>query len=302
MSLRPFISYAREDQAAAVRLYGDLKTAGVEPWLDLAELLPGHEWKPEIRGALRAASHIIVLLSANSVDKAGFVQNETREALELAESQPPGRIFLIPVRLDAITPKYERLHELHWVDLFSDYHVGLSQIMAALGVSSRAASGVARSIDVEPDDDDPTSGTALTDHTLRNFLASNRLSLYMDHKIAGFTLSGAVSEVSPLALNSEFNALHVAGIYTIEHLERTLRKNKALILKWAEEWLGGEAGPISQGTYITYLGYILLCHSGDAARLIRFLDAAHINSTAGRETIAQEIRQAYLEFANHGTA
>jgi hypothetical protein len=249
---------------------------------------------------MRAASHIIVLLSVNSVDNTGFVQNETREALELAESQPPGRIFLIPVRLDATTPRYERLHELQWVDLFPHYHAGLSKIVSALGVSTRSAAGVGTP--ELPDDDDPTSGTALTDPTLRDFLSSNRLSIYMDHKIAGFTLSRAVAELSPMALKSEINALHIAGIHTIEQLERTLRKHKALIVRWAEQWLGGESGPLSQGTYITYLGYILLCQAGDVTRLIRFLEAAHIDSSAGREAIAQQVTQAYREFASGGTA
>jgi predicted GIY-YIG superfamily endonuclease len=300
VSLRPFISYAREDQAAAVRLYGDLKAAGIEPWLDLAELLPGHEWKPAIRRAMRAASHIIVLLSLNSVDKTGFVQNETREALELAESQPPGQIFLIPARIDATTPKYERLQDLHWVDLFPDYHAGLSKIVAALGVSTRSAAGVPK-LEVT-DNDEPASGTALTDSTLRDFLASNRLSIHMDHKIAGFTLSRAVSELSAVALNSQVNALHVAGIETIEQLERTLRKHKSQIAGWAEEWLGGQSGPIGQGIYITYLGYILLCQRGDVTRLIRFLEAAHIDSATGREAIAKKVMRAYAEFAREGTA
>jgi hypothetical protein len=249
---------------------------------------------------MRAASHIIVLLSVNSVDKTGFVQNETREALDLAESQPPGRIFLVPARLDATTPRYERLHELQWVDLFPDYHVGLSKIVSALGVSSRSAAG-AGTPDV-PEDLDLTSGTSLNDSTLRQFLSSNRLSIYLDHKIAGFTLSRAVAELSPMALKAEINALHVAGIYTIEQLERTLRKHKDLIVRWAEEWLGGESGPLSQGTYVTYLGYVLLCQSSDVTRLIRFLEAAHIDSTAGREAIAQEVTQAYREFASGGTA
>jgi hypothetical protein len=139
VSRRPFISYAREDQPAAVRLYAELKAIGVDPWLDLAELLPGHEWQPAIRQAIREASHIIVLISANSVQKTGFVQNEIREAIDLADSRPPGAIFVIPARLDETTPKYERLLRLQWVDMFPDYDAGFRRLAAALGVDSPIA-------------------------------------------------------------------------------------------------------------------------------------------------------------------
>jgi hypothetical protein len=40
---RVFISYAREDQEIAKRLYEDLKRTGVEPWIDCHELIPGQD-------------------------------------------------------------------------------------------------------------------------------------------------------------------------------------------------------------------------------------------------------------------
>jgi hypothetical protein len=299
---KPFISYAREDQQTAVRLYGDLKAAGVEPWLDLAELLPGHEWAPEIRRAMRAASHVIVLVSSHSVDKTGFVQNETREALELAASRPAGKIFLIPARLDETTPKFEKLLQLHWVDLFPEYRTGLPKIFAALGVSPPPEGPIAVVTEADHEQDDPTAGTILDEITLRHFIGTNRLALYLDHRIAGFTMSGALRELSPAALSAEVASLHVAGIQTIEGLERELRANREFVLYWAEEWLGGETGPISLGAFITYLGYIVICRSGDRSRLITFLEAAHIDSAEGRQATADNIMRAYADFAAGPTA
>lgn len=113
----------------AVRLYSDLRTAGVQPWLDLAELVPGTEWQPAIRSAMREASHIIVLMSARSGSKTGFVQHELRHALDLASSRPPDVPFVIPVRLDESVPKHEQLMRLHWVDLFVDYAAGLARLL-----------------------------------------------------------------------------------------------------------------------------------------------------------------------------
>jgi hypothetical protein len=43
-----FISYAREDSGAAKRLQQDLKDAGLNPWLDKEEILPGQNWQNQI--------------------------------------------------------------------------------------------------------------------------------------------------------------------------------------------------------------------------------------------------------------
>ena len=48
---------------------------------------------------------------------------------------PPDEIYLIPVRLDATTPPYEQLQDLHYVDLFPNYDDGLEEICKALEVS-----------------------------------------------------------------------------------------------------------------------------------------------------------------------
>ena len=132
MACRPFISYAKEDAAIAEQLYGDLLQLGAEPWLDSHELRGGETWKQAIRDALRRSTHVLTLISASSVSKTGFVQNEVRQALELLDSMPPDRVFVVPVRLDPSTPQHERLKDLHWIDLFPDYPLGLQKIAASL--------------------------------------------------------------------------------------------------------------------------------------------------------------------------
>lgn len=293
MSARPFISYAREDQRVAVRLYGDLRAAGLRPWLDLVDLLPGQEWALEIRRAMKESSHVILLLSQYAVDKTGFVQAETRDALELAASYPPGKIFIVPARLDATVPKHEKLQQLHWVDLFPEYAVGVAKIIAALGVQplSLVSSDVS-----EPEAEDPTEGTVLNEATLRAFLDTNGLSAYLDRKLANLTSIRAITELSPLSLPVEIDALNIVGICSIEQLERAMRQHRDAIVRWADEWLTGDHGPISKGTYLQYLGYILICQSGDIARLLQFLQAAHIGSAENREATATEIMAAYHKF------
>jgi hypothetical protein len=72
-----FVSYAREDSAAALRLYEDLKPrADLGLWLDKKDLLPGQTWSLEIRKAIRKSRYFIPLFSSTSVQKRGYVQKE----------------------------------------------------------------------------------------------------------------------------------------------------------------------------------------------------------------------------------
>lgn len=128
-----FISYAREDYLTAKKLFNTLHSiTDLEPWLDKENLLPGVDWKEEILRAIDESHFVILLLSDYSVEKDGFFQREVNEALERFQRLPPGKIFLIPVRITACEPKHKRLRELSWVDLFEDYGKGVQNIVRSL--------------------------------------------------------------------------------------------------------------------------------------------------------------------------
>jgi TIR domain len=95
-----FISYAREDSNAAKRLRKDLRDAGLNPWLDKEELLPGQNWENQIEDAISRSRYFIPLFSKTSVEKIGYVQSEFKFALDVLKRYPPNKIFYIPVRLD----------------------------------------------------------------------------------------------------------------------------------------------------------------------------------------------------------
>jgi hypothetical protein len=117
-SLQVFICHAAEDKPAARKLYDELVQAAYVPWLDEQRLLPGQEWKAEIRKAVRETDVVILLLSKRSVSKSGFVQVEVKLALQVAEEQPEGVIFVIPLRLeDCSVP--DCLGTWQWVDYFA---------------------------------------------------------------------------------------------------------------------------------------------------------------------------------------
>jgi hypothetical protein len=141
MTVAPFISYAREDRAVAVRLRDDLARLGAAPWIDVSDLVAGEDWQFAISRALRQSSHFVALLSHNSVNKRGYVQKEVREALDLLDQLPPGAVFIVPVRLDDAEPLHDRLRNLHWVDLFAGYEAGLAQIARGLGLAAHNEAG-----------------------------------------------------------------------------------------------------------------------------------------------------------------
>ena len=45
--MKVFISYGKEDQAIALKIYHDLKKSGASPWIDSEDILPGQNWKRE---------------------------------------------------------------------------------------------------------------------------------------------------------------------------------------------------------------------------------------------------------------
>jgi hypothetical protein len=133
-ALKVFLCHASSDKPAVKKLYRSLKDDGYDPWLDAVNLLPGEDWEAEIRKAIRETHVVVVCLSHHSVTKAGFVQKEIKFALDVADEQPEGRIFIIPARLeDCKVP--DRLSKWHWVNLFEDD--GYQKLLASL--SKRAA-------------------------------------------------------------------------------------------------------------------------------------------------------------------
>jgi hypothetical protein len=129
---RVFISYAREDAEIARRVYDDLESADLQPWIDTVDLFPGERWELGIRNAMRGCDFFLALLSKNSISKRGYIQKELREALLLLEKFPLDEIFVIPVRLEECYPNDQALKELNWVDLFSSYEKGIERIIKTL--------------------------------------------------------------------------------------------------------------------------------------------------------------------------
>lgn len=114
--LRVFLCHGSEDKPAVRDLYRRLGQDGLDPWLDEEDILPGQDWNHEIRRAVKEADVILVCLSSRSVRRAGYLQKEIRFALDVADEQPEGAIFIIPVKLDEYQMP-ERLQQWQWLSL-----------------------------------------------------------------------------------------------------------------------------------------------------------------------------------------
>lgn len=124
-----FVSYAHEDEQVVRLLCDSLIAVGCEPWVDFHSLLPGQNWKREIIKAIKHCEFFVLCLSKHSCSKTGFVQKEIREALEMLQMVPDGKIFLIPMRLDDCAIP-ESLADHHCVSLFAED--GMTKLLKAM--------------------------------------------------------------------------------------------------------------------------------------------------------------------------
>lgn len=118
-----FLSYARADADFALHLATDLRAAGVDLWVDQLDIPKGAIWDQEVERALRACSHILIVMSPASVNSHN-VMDEVSFALEEG-------MTVVPVLFQPCDRPF-RLRRFQYVDFTSDYGNGLSALTLAL--------------------------------------------------------------------------------------------------------------------------------------------------------------------------
>jgi hypothetical protein len=129
-----FLCHSSSDKPAVRALHAQLLRDDIAPWLDELDILPGQNWDSEIRKAIRKCHIVLVCLSRASINKVGYLQKEIRHVLDVADEQPEGTIFLVPVRLEECEVP-DRLSRWQWVDLFEES--GYGRLMLALAARRR---------------------------------------------------------------------------------------------------------------------------------------------------------------------
>jgi tetratricopeptide (TPR) repeat protein len=96
-----FLSYAREDTAAAQRIAEALRSHGVEVWFDQNELRGGDAWDAKIRKQIDACTLFLPIVSRHTEERGkGYFRLEWRLAVEQTHLLMEGVPFLVPVVID----------------------------------------------------------------------------------------------------------------------------------------------------------------------------------------------------------
>ncbi len=151
-----FLSYCREDIVEVSRLREDLIAHGIDAWWD-KNLLPGQDWKHEIREAMKRSSAVILCLSAKGLARSrSYIYPEVLEAIAAYRQRRLGEIFIIPVRLSRCEiPSIEiddtrTLDRLQVVDLFpaNRWDRGIRKIVKSIGQISPGLPSSAEQLDL----------------------------------------------------------------------------------------------------------------------------------------------------------
>jgi TolB-like protein/Tfp pilus assembly protein PilF len=96
-----FLSYAREDTAAAQRIAEALRSHGVEVWFDQNELRGGDAWDAKIRKQIRECTLFVPIISARTQERAeGYFRREWKLGVERTHDIAAGIAFVVPVVID----------------------------------------------------------------------------------------------------------------------------------------------------------------------------------------------------------
>jgi DNA-binding winged helix-turn-helix (wHTH) protein len=114
-----FLCHSSGDKPVVRNLHRRLSADGFSPWLDEEDLDAGQEWEREIPKAVRDSDVVLVCLSQDSINKKGYVQKEIKFALDVADEQPEGTVYIIPAKLEECDVP-ERLKRWQWVSLHQE--------------------------------------------------------------------------------------------------------------------------------------------------------------------------------------
>lgn len=120
---RIFFSYAREDSEFALKLATNLRSAGVNLWLDQLDIPAGARWDRTVEEALKTCFCILVILSPASVVSHN-VMDEVSFGIEEEKK-------IVPVRYLHCDIPF-RLKRIQYIDLIADYDRGIAQLLKTL--------------------------------------------------------------------------------------------------------------------------------------------------------------------------
>ena len=131
-----FISYVRENIKIVDRLCQELKSYGIQVWLDRNDIDPGSRWEQAIRRAIQQGAFLIACFSKehNAREKT-YMNEELTIAIEELRQHPTDRIWFIPVKLneceipDRDIGGGKTLQAFQHVNLYEDWDGSIQSIL-----------------------------------------------------------------------------------------------------------------------------------------------------------------------------
>jgi len=122
-----FLSYPSEHLKVAREVYAFLQSVNVNTWFDKAGLIAGQDWDRERKAAQKRADLTILICSRETIERAGVIQREVQDILDLLQERPIGDIYLVSVRVEDIRLPPE-LAKYQYVNYFEpDWRVQLGR-------------------------------------------------------------------------------------------------------------------------------------------------------------------------------
>lgn len=115
-----FLSYSREDSEFALKLAQDLRSAGLNIWMDQLNIQAGMRWDHRVEKALEDCHCLMILLSPDAIGSSN-VLDELAYALDEEKRVVPvmHRACKIPLRL----------RRIHYVDFTGNYETGRAELV-----------------------------------------------------------------------------------------------------------------------------------------------------------------------------
>jgi hypothetical protein len=122
-----FFSYARADAEFVLKLAADLRSAGVDLWIDQLDIPAGVQWDRAVEDALEACSCLLLVLSPTSIASQN-VMDEASFAIEQDKK-------ILPVLYQNCDIPF-RLKRLQYIDFSGDYDIAYTKLLNALTIHS----------------------------------------------------------------------------------------------------------------------------------------------------------------------
>lgn len=121
-----FVSYVSENSKLAAWIVSQLKLNGLDPWFskDLGRIKAGDDWRAVLRSAIQDGGYYVPIFTKDWAARNRSVANqELMLAAEEARMRPPGRRWIIPIKVDAEPlPPIDlgggrQLSDIHYLDV-----------------------------------------------------------------------------------------------------------------------------------------------------------------------------------------